>query len=247
MAPRWMSDRQSAWGPSGRQSGGFSLRAVAVAAVVALTIGALVGYFLRSNTQQASTAEVVARSTVVDPTVDGFARAGRSDAGAIRGLAAFISGFPALSLQTDDDRQKALTASLATTADPSLRQTLTDQLDGMHTTLVGTVAAPHQLTAQLTTSPVTYKLDRSDANHVRVQIWYVTVIVDGGASPQVNDARWSTVDAQLAWSDHWRIVSYTTKDGPTPTTMNETGQNSSFGDVAGVFSGFTAFRYAVGG
>jgi hypothetical protein len=247
MAPRWLSTRQSAWGTPGRGGQGIPVRTAALIGVAILIVGSLGGFAVRSVTQKKSTAEVVARSTVVDPTVNGLADAGRSDAGAIRGLAAMIAGLPSLSLESSGAQSDALTASLATTADPSLRQDLQDQLDGMRTTLIGTPAVPRNLTAQLTTTPVTYRLDRTDDTHVRVQIWYVTVVVDGGVTPQINDARWSTVDAQMAWTDHWRILTFQTKDGPTPTTMNESGQNSTFGEIAGVFSGFTAFRYAVGG
>jgi len=221
-------------------------RTVAIIGVVALLAGLAGGYVLFSGGSSGqSTSSGSSKASVVDSSINGLKSAPRSNDGAARAVTSFATALGSLALETPEIQTSALDSSLAKTADPSLRQKLQTDLQYSRQQLIGSDDQPHQLTAKVAQAPVTYRVDPVDTTHVRVRAWMVTTAID--TSTQKANANWTTIDAQLVWTDHWRIASYTNSDGPTPTTVNATGQFSTFNDVVGVFSGFTAYRYAVGG
>lgn len=234
---------QSAWGLSPERE--LSPKILALIGVVLLLLGALSGWFIRGsddapkdkNTDQQS------QGIIIEPAISSLLDADRSENGAIKAGTALITGLSSLSVQSSGARGIAIGQIAAPDAVPELVPAVESSMSQLRQTFLGSPGSEHVPVARMVVMPMTFKTDVTVPDRARVVIWYVTVLID----PATKDVKstWSTADMRLAWSDHWRLVSYDGVLGPTPALYAPNAIVSEYEDVVKVFDGFKAYRSAV--
>lgn len=249
MALGWLSKRQSAWGESTSSSGANPMRFFAAIAIAIFLVGAIAGYAVRLVTHEATGAvggggggSKTSNSTVIANNVDSMVTAPQTPEGAVRAATSFVTGFPNLALESQLHQTETLQKVVSQTADPTLLTDVASALSSVRTQLVTTTATGNQANSRLVYAPASYKVSMKDQTHADVVIWYSTAAIN--LVDKTSQAQWATNTIGLTWSDHWRLSSYDSKEGPTPTTLTTSGQPSTYDEVFSVFDGFTAFRSA---
>ncbi len=268
MALRWLSPRQAAWGQVGSERV-FSLQSVVIIGFVLALAGGAFGYSVSGakpavktratpngvstdqsgdgasseNSKSSSTpAKADAKtSAVIAPDVALFAQTERSPDGAAKAATAFISGISNVAFVDSDRQVQVLDDIVSSTASPSVRQSLVDNLSEIKTSLQ-TAPGSNQARARLIVTPASYKVDSPSPEQATVNIWYMSVLID--ATSQTVRSYWATTTFGLEWSQHWRLNKFETKLGPAPQIYAKDAQFSSFADVRQVFDGYKAYRYA---
>lgn len=242
MAPR--RSQQSAWGVS---STGPSTRLIVLGAVVLLALGATIGWFVRGSDSGVAGNSVKTKTvkdgSIIDPASTGIVAGDKTENGAVTAATSYIIGFPSVALQTPSDRDRALGAIVAPDAKPEVSQQLQVSLTDIRAQLVGPIGAEQAPQARFVMSPLTHKVEVKGPDEAHVILWYVTVFLDPNGSKA--ESTWSTAEFTLKWTDHWRIVDYGGRLGPTPPLYSRNAQVSPYAEVAQVFSGFRSYRSAV--
>jgi hypothetical protein len=238
MSPRNTS--LSAWGMS---TDGFTTRRLVAAGAVVLLAGIVFGWFIGHVTTNSAAAPIKATaSSVVEPTIIAFSKADKSQDGAARAVSSLITALPDLSLKTSDVRSTALGQIVSPNASADLSSSMAASLNSLSDQLQGPTGSTHPVVAKLIVTPLTYKVEMS-GDKAHVVLWYNGVILDPTISQSVS--KWATVDVDLVWTDHWRLMRFDTTVGPTPQVVAQNGVVSEYSDVVRVFDGFKAYRSAI--
>jgi len=230
----------------------YSLKTLIVGGLVVLLFGAAIGYFSHGGSSKPKNAPAPkgtpAAQVAIQPLFVNVTDGAQTAEGATKAFTSFVSGFPASALTKPDDRDKLINNFLAPNADAGLADRLQVTLEQIRERIVGPPGAEHPPAASLVTSPLTYKVDMNGTNQATVSIWYVSVIANAnGPSAGTADVEstWTTATAKLMWTDHWRMTSYSSVNGPTPPLTSEGGRTSEYNDVIGTLNGFKAYRSAL--
>lgn len=238
MAFNLLSARQSGWGRGSDETN--VARLAVLGGLVVLIVGVGIGVLVTSLLSGGKPA--AANTPVISPNIDDMKLAPKTPDGAVQAVTSYVAGFPSASLRSSDQQARILNEILAPTAEASLKSDLARGLVNARDKLIGANAGNSTLTTRLIVSPASYKVDMLTPERARVQVWAQNVLVE--SSSQQATSSWVTQDVQVQWSDHWRIVSISTTNGPTPRTLSPGGQVSEFPDVLRVINGFKAFRSA---
>jgi hypothetical protein len=238
MAPSWLSGRQSGWDRDGSRN---IVRYLAAGGAGLLLLGVLIGVGVTSIVSDGPSNVASDGSVIANPSTQDIKTAPQTPEGAVRAVTSYITGFPSGALLTAADQRKMLDEIVSPAADPTLKADLQTLLTQGRQRLFGS-GVTNQVTARLVVTPASYKVDMLAPDRARVQVWYLTVLVD--TNGQQAQSSWTTLDVQMAWTDHWRLATYAAKGGPTPPVVSGSTESSSFSEVISVFNGFKAFRYA---
>lgn len=211
-------------------------------ALVVLIVGGALGWFMRGPSAQGP-ASASGGSSIVDANFDSLVKVEKSKEGVSKIATGLVTGFPLLSLKSVQERNSVVEKFVAPNADKGLSDQMKAQLERVRTTFTGPAAAEVTPTAQVVIQPLTYKTDMTSSDKANVSVWYVTIFLDPTGSKV--QSSWATANVSLAWSDHWRVVSYKDSGGPTPPLYAPDAKVSEYGDVVKVFSGHKAYRSAV--
>lgn len=233
----------SGWGQSERS---YGFRTMAVSLLIVAVLGGVIGYVLRGSATPATNIEGKAfrESNVIVPSADAVPAAAKNSDGAVRAVTSFITGLPQVSISSPQKASAILDSVVDPRADPAVRAELQNTIDSGRNVLIGTGSFTRPLTTKLLFSPASYKVEMLAPDRARVQMWMVLVTVDGDQQKAI--AAWSTSDVVVQWSDHWRISSFASSLGPTPTVSSENGVSSPYTDIANRINGFTGYNYALG-
>jgi hypothetical protein len=204
-------------------------------------VGVLLGVGIKSIGSDGGKTVQTDDSVIANPTVNDIKTAQQTTDGAVRAVTSYITGFPSVALLPAADQRATIEEIVSPNADPTLKSDLQTLLTQGRQRLFGS-GATTQVTARLVITPASYRVDMLAPDRARVQIWYLSVLVD--TNGQQAQSSWTTVDIQVTWTDHWRLATYAAKGGPTPAVVSGSTEPSSFSEVISVFNGFKAFRYA---
>jgi hypothetical protein len=151
--------------------------------------------------------------------------------GAQSAAANYVSAYGSASMVHADARHQLVNAI----ADPAIAGTLQTQLDATFTaanTSFGLSAdgtAPAGQTFVARAAPIGVTLINDTGNNATVAVWTVSLsgLAGSGSTHPVTEA-WSTITVTLHWTEgDWKWVSFTSADGPVPTSGQQipsTGQ-----------------------
>jgi hypothetical protein len=151
--------------------------------------------------------------------------------GAQSAAANYVSAYGSATMVHVDARHRLVNAI----ADPAIASTLQSQLDATFTAantsfgLTADGAAPPGQTFVARAAPIGVTLLNDDGNSATVAVWTVSLsgLAGNGSTHPVTEA-WSTITVTLHWTQgDWKWVSFTSVDGPVPTSGQQipsTGQ-----------------------
>jgi hypothetical protein len=151
--------------------------------------------------------------------------------GAQSAAANYVSAYGSASMVHADARHKLVNAI----ADPAIASTLQSQLDATFTAanssfgLTADGTAPAGQTFVARAAPIGVTLVNDNGNSATVAVWTVSLsgLAGTGSTHPVTEA-WSTITVTLHWTEgDWKWVSFTSVDGPVPTSGQQipsTGQ-----------------------
>ncbi len=218
---------------------------IALACVGCLVVGSLGGYGLRAATTDSGptlSRDYFRQSLVIDPHLEAMRTGDRTPEGAAKAATTFISGFIVLADKPEGEIRRLIDESIVTEADPNLRTNLLTVVGNVRDRLYGNDgrSVPN---ARLVMAPATYKVEMVGENQARVSVWYMTVFLQ--ANGKVVQSSWTTDTLGLRWKDSWRVATYEAKQGPSPRLSTESGNYSSFEEMATVFDGYKPYRSAL--
>lgn len=231
--------------PSVRRAPAFSPLLV-VALVAGLVLAGAAGGFLlgRSGSESAATDASVADSgqraaaLVIDPLPTSVTNAPITEQGSVQAATGFMVLYVELLNDPGEGSVETISALLAPEAS-DLQQQLAAELASANRRL----GEDDESRGFATVSPVTYRVKSFSPEATHVELWSVSVVA--GGPENFASSNWFISDMKLrAENGEWRIVSWSSQNGPVPAPRSGGGAPATPNDLVNVIKEFNEYRYA---